>query len=237
MKELTENPLFADQWDVYINLSADTMPVYTPQVLANLFDPNINISSGRGLLHDINFVTSHSCTTGLVPTSIHTFPSSWHKRAHYESHGDFDISYIDEHGNHRTDKLVIHFGSQWMILTPAFVQYIASSLQRENSLPSMFKNELLERATLMPDETFIPTLLSHHSKFSQTLPRLDEGGTLVVGPQSMKIKSIRYERMDENRPDAFGNVVDEQRYDVPDSSTEVDTPKSWGPYFLGVYGE
>jgi hypothetical protein len=33
--------------------------------------------------------------------------------------------------------------------------------------------------------------------------------------------------MDENVPDAFGNVVHEQKYDVPDSVTDVDIPRKW----------
>lgn len=40
--------------------------------------------------------------------------------------------------------------------------------------------------------------------------------------------------MDEHVPTAFGAVVSEQRYEVPESSI-ADTPKVWGPYFLGAY--
>jgi len=46
--------------------------------------------------------------------------------------------------------------------------------------------------------------------------------------------TIRYERMDEHMPTAFGECPTEQRYEVPESSL-ADTPKVWGPYFLGVY--
>jgi hypothetical protein len=40
--------------------------------------------------------------------------------------------------------------------------------------------------------------------------------------------------MDENFPSAFGDTVHDQRYDVP-SSSKVDHPRPWGPYYLGVY--
>jgi hypothetical protein len=236
MSELTSNPSFVDQWDVFINVSADTMPVYTPQVLSNYFDPIIDVHRVRGFLHNINFVTSSSCATGLVPTNVKTFPLAWHKRKHYESHGDFDITYISEGGLKKSETLEIHFGSQWMILTPDFVRYLASALRREDSLPSIFKNELIARERLMSDETFIPTILAHHTEFRETMPKLEKDGSLALGPMGlgMKIESIRYERMDENMPDAYGNVVHVQRYDVPKSST-ANVPRKWGPYFLGIY--
>jgi hypothetical protein len=237
MTELASNPDFLHQWDVFINLSADTLPVYTPQLLSNYFDPSVSVDDNadaavmhnhprRGIFHNINFVTSSSCATGLVPTPIKTFPSSWHKRKHYEVHGDLDIAYTDEDGTPRKAVLDIHFGSQWMILTPGFVKYIASSLQREDSLASKLKHELMAREVLMTDETFLPTILANHESFKHTMPNSEMG----IGG----IQSIRYERMDENLPDAFGNVVQEQRYDVPESS-DSSVPRKWGPYFLGVY--
>merc|ERR1711981_525607 len=48
------------------------------------------------------------------------------------------------------------------------------------------------------------------------------------------IQALRYERMDEHAPTAFGHVICDQRYDVP-ASSKVDVPKVWGPYYLGVY--
>ena len=88
----------------------------------------------------------------------------------------------------------------------------------------------------MSDETFIPTILAHHTEFRETMPKLEKDGSLALGPMGlgMKIESIRYERMDENMPDAYGNVVHVQRYDVPKSST-ANVPRKWGPYFLGIY--
>jgi len=247
MRVLTSNPKFNNQWDVFINLSSDSMPVYTPQTLSRLFDVE------DGPLKDINFVTSHSCITGLRPTNINIFPSTWHKRKHYEQGGAFEIihsenDYYDNHhtennnknvihrnGNHLHEMkttLQIHFGSQWMILTPSFVRYITESMARPDSLPYQFKEELIRKKVLMADEIFIPTLISHHSIFNQTLPRVLEDGNL----ESMEeIYSIRYERMDENLPDAFGNVIENQKYEVPESYDNIDIPKAWGPYYLGVY--
>ncbi len=233
MTELVSNPRFANKWDVFINLSADTLPVYTPQVLSNYFDPNGDFREGRGFLHNINFVTSSSCTTGLLPTNIKSFPSWWHKRNHYESHGDFNIRYVDENGVGKTETLEIHFGSQWVILTPNFVRFLESSLRREDSLVSVFKSKLIARERLMSDETFIPTIIANHREFRKSLPK-DRFLKIKGNVLEMKIKSVRYERMDEHMPDAFGNVAHEQRYEVPESST-LSIPRKWGPYFLGVY--
>jgi len=229
MTEFAINPMFLNEWDVYINLSADTLPVYTPQVISNMFDRRVDGKKGRGILHGMNFVTSSSTQTGLVPTNINTFPSVWHKRGHYESRGSFNLNYTDDDGMQRTEDIVIHFGSQWMMLTPEFVKYIALSLQRHDSLASRFKETLIAREMMMSDETFIPTLLAHHSRFKETIPKIGDDGALVPGPwfDSVVIKSVRYERMDENVPDAFGNVVHEQKYDVPDSVTDVDIPRKW----------
>ena len=200
MHQLVTNPRFADRWDTYINLSADSLPVYTPQILSRLFDPNTNttVDYGHDHRHDslygINFLTSSSCPTGLRPTNIYDFPASWHKRAHYSHHrngtrhdADLHIRYCDtdDDGNNDDDctrssfssfttttsqKIVIHFGSQWMMLTPSFVKYLVQSLNNQNSLPSMLKRELIRSGKLMTDETFIPTIISNHDAFKDTLP-------------------------------------------------------------------
>lgn len=237
MMELVTNPNLIDKWDVYINLSSDSLPVYTPQVMSNLFQSRKDKHGGKqDTLRGYNFVTSSSCITGLVPTNINIFPPTWHKRKHYEQHGDFTISFINN-GVKKKEKLVIYFGSQWMILTPDFVKYIVTSLQDKDSLASKFKDELIARRVLMSDETFIPTLLANHPSFSQTIPILEKGEKLTIESSQMtlSIQSVRYERMDENIPDAFGNVVNDQRYQVPDSAIDVDIPREWGPYYLGVY--
>jgi hypothetical protein len=85
----------------------------------------------------------------------------------------------------------------------------------------------------MSDETFLATLLMHVSPFNETsLPIVHENNGSLVSRPSMT--ALRYERMDENIPDAFGMVVETQRYSVPNSSI-VEQPKPWGPYYLGVY--
>ena len=52
------------------------------------------------------------------------------------------------------------------------------------------------------------------------------------------IRHIRYERMDEHYPTAFGIFPKQQRYDVSDTLLEthiLEQTKVWGPYFLGIY--
>jgi hypothetical protein len=245
---------FRGQWDVFLNLSGDTMPVYTTEVMATLFDPK------EGPLRGTNFVTSSSCETGLLPTNVYIFPERWHKRAHYTNHppGDPVIGYVDDDGKEQEIRLITHFGSQWMALQPDFVDYLVTSLQRPDSLPSLYKDELIRTKRLMTDETFIPTLLMHVHPFNETLPDVNENGTLKSFPSISAIRYVfvvskapfvpccsqthnacllfpnRYERMDEHVPTAFGAYVSEQRYEVPESSI-ADEPKVWGPYFLGVY--
>ena len=57
-----------------------------------------------------------------------------------------------------------------MMLTPSFVKYLVQSLNNQNSLPSMLKRELIRSGKLMTDETFIPTIISNHDAFKDTLP-------------------------------------------------------------------
>eukprot|EP00559_Dactyliosolen_fragilissimus_P009976 CAMPEP_0184858702 /NCGR_PEP_ID=MMETSP0580-20130426/3789_1 /TAXON_ID=1118495 /ORGANISM="Dactyliosolen fragilissimus" /LENGTH=340 /DNA_ID=CAMNT_0027355001 /DNA_START=527 /DNA_END=1549 /DNA_ORIENTATION=+ len=234
METLISNKRFINKWDVFINLSADTLPVYTPSVISKLFAPK------DGPLYGTNFVTSSSTLTGLLPTNILLFPKSWHKREHYTTNpsGDyFEITYTEEgdsdtEGSTKTKRIEIHFGSQWVILEPKFVNYLVTSLRRKNSLPSMFKKELITRRKGITDEVFIPTLLVHLEEFQHTLPVLTDDGYLQKMPQ---IRDIRYERMDEHSPTAFGDVMSKkQRYEVHKESG-VENSKPWGPYYLGVY--
>lgn len=219
---------FRGQWDVFLNLSGDCMPVFTTEVMAQLFDPK------EGPLRTTNFVTSSSCETGLLPSSVYIFPEKWHKRAHYTNHpkGDPVITYVNDEGKKETIRLITHFGSQWMALQPDFVDYLITSLQRNDSLPSLYKDELIKTKRLMTDETFIPTLLMHVHPFNETLPVLNEkDGSLQALPS---MRAIRFERMDEHVPTAFGAYPTTQRYEVPESSI-AEEPKVWGPYFVGVY--
>jgi len=85
-------------WEVFINLSADSLPVYTPQIMANLY--------ARKGLKDVNFVTSSICETGLLPTPITWFSPKWHKRMAYtgNQHDNPLIHYVDVNvlNNHNT---------------------------------------------------------------------------------------------------------------------------------------
>ena len=228
MDVLTFDARYAGKWDVFINLSGDTMPVLTPERMAQLF---------AGPLRGINFVTAAACETGLRPTRVWDFPDKWHKKVHYthDNHGkwtgDSMLEYRDDEGNLRVQKMTTYFGSQWMFLTSDFVGWLARSLRRADSLPSVYRAEFIELDRLMSDETFISTLIMHTPPFNNTLPKLLSRGSVAAFP---KIYATRYERMDEHVPTAFGLYPVNQRYDVPESST-ADKPRVWGPYFLGVY--
>jgi len=215
---------YTDQWDVFINLSGDTLPVYTTDVMAELLEQ----------LSSYNFVTSRSCETDLVPTSVYHFPRFWHKRRHYtgdERETDPVLSV-----NADTNMTVkIHFGSQWVILQQDFVRWLVQELHNDLSWPSQLRDYLQASGKLMTDETFIPTVLMHAPQFADTLPV----GPLVVrnaNTTTHTIHHVRYERMDEHYPSAFGVFVEDQHYQVPDSLLDVlDQPRIWGPYFLGTY--
>ena len=167
-----------------MNLSADSLPIFSPNSISKLFDPS------GGPLSGINFVTSSSCVTGLRPTDVTLFPPYWHKRSHYLTHPNtpYTIQYVDNHGDAQQRTLVIHFGSQWMSLTPEFVEYLVVSLAQESSLASAFRNELIERQKLMPDETFIPTLLANDPTWNVTLPQTREDGSLFQKPDLFHIR-------------------------------------------------
>ena len=218
---------YKNKWDVFINLSGDTLPVYTSHRIANLF---------AGPLKNINFITSSACATGLKPTPIHYFPKHWHKRSHY-SYKPASLNYVDDDGNqHYNQTIETHFGSQWMALLPTFCDFLVKQLSRDDSLASQFKHYLKRSGKLMTDETFIPTVLMHY--FPETISNitsdeLDDGITWLDSNE-IDMHAIRYERMDEHVPDSKGWFPTQQRYEVP-SSSGVDVPKPWGPYFLGVY--
>jgi hypothetical protein len=264
---------YAGQWDVFVNLSGDSLPVYTAPCLGQILWT-------VAVQPQYNYVTSSSCETGLQPTPLSYFPSRWHKRVHY-SYQPANLTYVEEEYHHSekdTDAdipatthpptlkriphsnvtLETYFGSQWMILQPNFCHFLIQELKRSDSLPSQFREYLIETKKLMTDETFIPTLMMY--LFPETIPPVNETDLSLVIPSPpppplqqqrllhhqknhyrherslvpRKIYSIRYERMDEQAPSSRGYFPIHQRYEVPESSG-VDQVKPWGPYFLGVY--
>lgn len=170
---------FWGQWDVFVNLSGDCMPVYNAQVMAKLFDPV------SGPLRKANFCTSSCCETGLLPTSVLHFPTEWHKRNHY---GNPLVKYVDEAGVDQQTFLEVHWGSQWMALQPDFCRYLIESLKRPDSLPSKYRDALIDTERLMTDETFIPTLLMHQLPFNETMPVVNDDGSLKAMPS---LKTMR----------------------------------------------
>ena len=237
---------YANRWDVFVNLSGDSLPVYSAPVLARYLH-------AVAVRPKVNFVTSSSCETGLLPTPISYFPQKWHKRGHYSQHpahldfveyeySETDGSVIQEH-RHTNVTMEIYFGSQWMILQPDFCKHLIRELERPDSLPSQFRDYLIRTKKLMTDETFVPTLLMY--RFPESMPKLNETDSSLLARRETdgketystaipSIYDIRYERMDEHIPLSNGYYPTHQRYEVPNSS-KVETPRPWGPYFLGVY--
>lgn len=217
------------KFDLFINLSGDSLPVYKAETLSRML---------QGFPY--NIVTSSSTATGLVPTSVYHFPWYWHKRLHYTDNGhgkDPVIQYVDENNIVRNKTVVTHFGSQWIILQQSFCQWLVDELSRNDSFASRYRNHAMESERLMTDETFLPTLLVHTKKFNMTLPygRNQISIRSSSGNGTKYIQHLRYERMDEHVPTAFDEIWENQRYQVPESSTGVETTRPWGPYFLGVY--
>jgi len=222
---------YAGKWDVFINVSGDTLPVYSVHRIAKLFG---------GPLRGINFVTSVACETGLVPTSIFEFPKHWHKRTHYSYQPATDLKYVDDDGvEHLDEKVDIFFGSQWVSLTPQYCEFLILQLARPDSLPSQFRDWLIDTNKLMADETFFTSMLMRF--FPETIPKITNDSFLdttntnlsCTNPE-VSMYAIRYERMDEHVPSSKGYFPTEQRYEVP-ATSGIEQPKAWGPYFLGTY--
>ena len=214
------------KWDVFINLSGDTLPVVTGHRISQLF-------ASQGPLGNTNFVTSSSCVTGLLPTSIYHFPEHWMKRAHYFQHEiPKQLTYVDMiSGEWKQDvDMTIHFGSQWMALTYEFVQYVIRSMDHPNGLGNVLMETLKETEVLMTDETFFATMLMNSPSFKDTIPKLNADGALESYPT---LKHRRYERMDENLPNPWGKYnSDKPLYDIPpkfgDATDGEGSAKPWG---------
>lgn len=87
----------------------------------------------------------------------------------------------------------------------------------------------------MTDETYLPTLLLYAPENIAQLPRVNEDILLWANGTHANITAIRYERMDEHVPSAFGHLRSQQRYDVAENDASIKRPRVWGPYVLGVY--
>lgn len=239
--QLAASEPYKDKWDFFINLSGDTLPVYTPSAMSRILSH----------LSHYNFVTSRSCETGLVPTNVYDFPESWHKRKHY-TNADRDpppiIHYNDSHGQPQSTEIDYYFGSQWVVLRKDFVQYLALELDRNDGFVARYRDHLMKKGKVMTDETFLPTILMHVPPFNETLPELQEEGGLEgsvvytgnVAEDLHPLYSIRYERMDEHFPSPLrGYYPSHPRYEVPATPVEgvllPPNPHNWGPYYLGVY--
>lgn len=211
--EIALSSEYQSKWDVFINLSGDTLPVYTPDRISKLFG---------GPFRGLNFVTSSACETGLHPTPITYFPKHWHKRKHYshrppanlqyveqksggivkgeaitdrntselplliknqressvenDSNDNYDNNYDKNTQTHKNNETVtttdvdVYFGSQWMSVTKEFVRFITQELQRSDSLPSKFRDWLIETEKLMSDETFFSTMVMRY--FPNTIPNI-----------------------------------------------------------------
>lgn len=255
--EIATSSLFWGSWDVFINLSGDTLPVYTPNAMENKLRD----------LYPYNFVTSSSCETSLIPTNVYDFPKWFHKRKHYtreETEPDPIFTYTDTDNNiQRNITITTYFGSQWVILQSSFCLWLHQQLQIQNSWVNQYRLHLIQSQKLMSDETFIPTILMSSPLFHDAVPKL-VGGTksnfirhrnyyhknknrdndeenddgLLIYPNGTisNIYHVRYERMDEHMPSAYGYFATQQRYDVSSSVKDiVDVPRVWGPYYLGIY--
>ena len=218
---------YANDFDVFINLAGNTLPVYTTDTMAQI-------------LADLpyNFVTSSSCETGLEPTNVHYFPSFWHKRRHYtrdDTEPDPHFSFRDVTGVVINLTAQVHFGSQWVILQHNFCQWFVQEMQRPDSLASQLADHLRQSGKKMTDETFLATLIMYTNPSIACLPLIDENSRVLWrNGTASNIQHVRYERMDEHYPTAFGHLWTQQRYQVPDGSI-AEQPRPWGPYYLGVY--
>ena len=249
--EVATSPEYVNEWDVFINLSGDTMPVYSVDTMAYMLQSVT-----------YNFVTSRSCETGLLPTNVYSFPKFWHKRRHYtRDETELDPSFtftVTKAGVHvgsnnnddeyvdvqRHKKIQVHFGSQWVILQQPFVVWLTEQLRDDASWPSQFRTYLQNSNFLMSDETFIPTILMHLNMeddgLDPMLPRVHSTQEVLLfnNGTASSIYDVRFERMDEHYPSSLGIFPEVQRYQVPESLVQqdiLDQPKTWGPYFLGVY--
>jgi len=205
-------------FDKFVTLSGDSLPTLENPEMGRVMEQCLG---GR------NVVTSVWGETGFLPTPYDYFPEEWHKRRAYSRPVLLDYQ---ENGVSKSTSAKVHFGSQWMMLEPDFVNYIGESMRDENSLANSLKKAYLDQGRVVTDETFFPTLLMESERFNTTYPLVAKGEGIDI-PGCEWLKSARYERMDEHSPSAFGDLPNTQRY----KAIEGVEPRAWGPYFLGIY--
>lgn len=233
MELLCTHPKFRHEgmWDNFINLSADSMPVYQPEIISKLYAQN-------AFLKKRNYVVSSMSESGFWPTYVVDMPKNWHKRTAYPSTPPV-FSY-----NEKSIEIKTYFGSQWMSLTRDFVFFFAIQMRIENSFVNQYAEYLQKNNLVMSDETFFPSILMTFADYSESddiLPPNDIGKGIELtldGSYHSTMYAMRFERMDEHMPTYSGYFPLDQRYEVSNEAKDihgVEDPKVWGPYFLGVY--
>ncbi|KAJ8602683.1 hypothetical protein CTAYLR_003755 [Chrysophaeum taylorii] len=197
------------EWDVFINLAGDSWPVLEPVSLKRKLED----------VKHLNFVTSGpSCPTGLRPTARSEFGDGWHKKQAYP-HPMIGA----------VPSLEAYYGSQWMILSRQFVEFVVDELKNPGSPAALLRNWFVHGwmdvpdvgrvKPHIPDETFFPSLLAYH-KFPLPSPAMVIDGKVTT--------ATFYIRMDEHYPWSSGK----QRYLAPALDRRE---RPWGPYYLGAY--
>lgn len=181
MSQLTHKKRFRKKWDIFVNLSADSLPVYTPRTLSQLF---------LGPLKGLNFLTSSVCLTDFIPTKVDDIPSTLPKRNFCPP--EFSVSHV-EYDSERVvqTSLKIRYGSQWMSLTSSFVEHMAMEMAKPDSLAFQFKEKLKAEHVWFADEIFLPTLIGHHPVYSKTLPTtMDKSRSLSTMENFFSIRLV-----------------------------------------------
>jgi len=210
-------------WDYFINLSGDSYPVLRPEPLRRRLAEN-----GRHL----NYMTSKTGITGLVPTAWSEFDPTWHKAK------AFPFPLLEGPAFKDTQA---HYGSQWMVLTRSFVEFVL----REREVPGSLTHELAEwfqHGSLeidvgkkdkirvkphIPDELFFPTVLMNSPRFNGSSAHDGPESATVPPPRLPLMRDMHFIRMDEHYP--WSSSL--QRYEAPPGYEA----RSWGPYYVGAY--
>ena len=227
------------EWHVFINLSGDSLPVYTPETTSYILSQ----------LSMYNIVTSSSCATGLHPTPVIAFSSWWHKRQHYTEY-DTKLNFIVEYQERqqiqqqhdrrkqqqqeqdiqqdiqqeqqeqefvwKNQTVTIYFGSQWVIFQYSFVHWFVQEWNQSiySSFPHQLAKQLQESQKLMADETFWSTLLMHTKYGIHTLPRLSSSSSSSIqNYNNNKNKNNKNNNHDHKDYNDYDDYYDHDDYD------------------------